>query len=373
MKRICHLTSVHPVFDIRIFHKECISLAKNGFEVTLIAPGQGLPYEKDGVNIFLVNIPVRRLKRMVFITFLMFFSARKTKAEVYHFHDPELMFCGVLLRLTGKKVIFDIHENVRLSFKTKEWVPKILRGLLAVLYFGAERFCLLFFNRLILAEDSYQKFYPIKKSTVVLNYPILKHYDHIDKENEKPLRLVYTGVVHVLKGVWEMLDLVKSLHQQGIKCQMLLVGEVRPERLLIEINEFLRENQLNDIVKLTGRVQFTEVAAFIQNSDIGLSLLKPIPNYYESLPTKIFEYMQFGLPVITNNFPLYKKYIEESGAGICVDISLRDELIGQVVKLLGDKTRIEELGQKGIFAVTTKYNWAMESRKLIKVYNNLLQ
>ena len=132
--KVCHLTSVHPPFDIRIFYKECISLANNGFDVTLIAP-RIESTERMGVKIIPIHLPKNRFKRMLFVTFKMFQLAIKQKAKVYHFHDPELMLCGILLRLSGKKVIFDIHENVRLSLVSKDWLPKWMGKIIGAIYF----------------------------------------------------------------------------------------------------------------------------------------------------------------------------------------------------------------------------------------------
>jgi glycosyltransferase involved in cell wall biosynthesis len=372
MIKICHLTSVHPPFDIRIFHKECISLVNAGYSVTLIALDGEYPYMKNGIQVIQVILPKNRLKRMAVVTFKMFAKADKVGAKVYHFHDPELMFCGVLLRLTGKKVVFDIHENVRLSFKTKEWIPKAFRAISAGIYFLIERFCLLFFNRLILAEESYQKYYPERKSTVVLNYPVYNKIELSDKIFQPPYRFVYAGVVHPMKGIWEMLQLIDELNKKGLNSELILVGEVRPSALTVEIGKYIEENNIKDKVKLIGKVDFTEVSSYLKNAHLGLSILKPIPNYVESLPTKMFEYMQFGLPVITNDFPLYKRYIEESGAGICIDISKIPEMIDLVVKMLNNTQLLEECSRKGIFAVSNKYNWETESRELLNVYRELI-
>jgi glycosyltransferase involved in cell wall biosynthesis len=372
-KKVCHLTSVHPAFDIRIFHKECISLVNAGFEVTLIVNGNEPSYQKQGVDIIPVQLPVSRFRRMLVVTFRFFKAALKTRASVFHFHDPELMPCGVLLRLAGKKVIFDIHENVRLSIKTKEWLPKGLRSLVAGIYFVVEKFCLMFYSQLILAEDSYLKYYPTHKCQVVLNYPVLllgeKKYHPI----ELPIKMVYSGVVHELKGIWEMLFLVKELNRKGIECRLILIGEIRPESLKVEIDAFLEQEQLGSNIEIIGRVDFTEVNEILSRADVGLSLLKPIPNYYESLPTKIFEYMQAGLPVIANNFPLYKKYINQSGAGICVDISNMEQVAEEVATFLSNHTLLEKSRLNGINAVKKWYNWNIESGKLIEMYQNIVK
>ena len=63
MVKICHMTSAHGEEDVRVFQKECISLARAGYEVYLVERGES--YEKQGVHIVGVGeLPISRRKRM---------------------------------------------------------------------------------------------------------------------------------------------------------------------------------------------------------------------------------------------------------------------------------------------------------------------
>ncbi len=369
-KKICHLTSVHPVFDIRIFYKECSSLTKAGYQVKLIAPNCKAE-TKNGVEIVPIKLPISRFKRFLFVTFKMTDQALSQKCDIYHFHDPELMFCGVLLKIFGKKVIFDIHENVRLSFVTKEWIPKPARNILSWFYFILERFALLFFDKLILAEESYQKYYPKRKSNVILNYPLSIENSIAHKEFSPPFRFVYSGVIHELRGIWEMLDLIKFLKDQGENVRLDLIGEIRPSSLKDEIKSYILDNELESIVQILGKVDFSEVGGFLKNGYIGLSLLKPIPNYRESLPTKIFEYMLYGLPVITNDFPLYKRYVADEETGLCLDITDNEMRNRSVLEMLWKPESLAKMSANGIRLTSDKCNWQTQENKLINIYQTL--
>ena len=90
MLKVCHLTSVHPRNDVRIFHKECKSLAAAGYDTTLIvADGIG-DQLLDGVSIKDVGKPSTRISRIFSSTWKVLKAAKKTKADIFHFHDPEL-------------------------------------------------------------------------------------------------------------------------------------------------------------------------------------------------------------------------------------------------------------------------------------------
>lgn len=372
MQTICHLTSVHPPFDIRIFHKQCVSLKDRRYNVKLIAPG----FKKEirnGVEVLPIHLPQKRLKRMLVVSLRMYRSALTAGAELYHFHDPELLLCGILLKISGKKVIFDIHENVRLSFASKSWLPKPLVPIIRFLYYIIERLSFFFFDGLVLAEESYEKYYPGQKSTTVLNYPILKDKESgmLNQEVSDSINLVYAGGISENRGIWEMLNLLKELNKANVNAKLNLVGKVYSPDLLEQIQKFIADNNIKNEIRLTGQIPYYQVKEILKQSHVGLALLKPIPNYKESLPTKIFEYMQYGLPVITNNFPLYKRYVEVDKSGICVDITNFNNEIQNIINLLSDEEKWQELGLNGLESIE-KYNWENEADKLWALYKKLL-
>lgn len=372
MSKVCHLTSVHPPFDIRIFYKECLSLKKLGFEVSLIAPISTLIL-KGGINIIPINLPVSRFKRMLVVNQRMFRLALNTKSELYHFHDPELLLCGILLKVFGKKVIFDIHENVRLSLMSKSWIPRFVQPIVQLLYFLIERFSLLFFDALVLAEDSYLDYYPTRKSEVVLNYPLLKSIPKNVASDDNVIRFIYVGGVSENRGVWEMLHLIKYLDSKNVNCELTIVGQIYSDDLKNSLHEYIIRNKLDTIIRLVGRVDFLEIQKYLVAADIGLALLKPIANYKESLPTKIFEYMQHGLPLITNDFPLYKKYVENNKVGICVDINAIDKELGRMSDFVSNDPLLKNLGENGRIVINEKYNWESQEMKLVKLYHKILE
>jgi hypothetical protein len=134
MQKIAHLTSAHPRDDIRIFHKECVSLSKN-YDVSLVvADGKGYATVK-GVRVLDVGKSNGRLHRMLIATRRVYKKALQLNADVYHAHDPELLPVLSKLKRKGKKVVFDAHEDLpkQVLFKPylKPWSSKIISKTIA--------------------------------------------------------------------------------------------------------------------------------------------------------------------------------------------------------------------------------------------------
>lgn len=136
-RRVVHLTSVHPALDVRIFHRECKSLARAGFEVTIIGP-----YSQDSVadNVRIKAVPAegRRIARSTRAVWRIYREAVRMNADLYHFHDPELIPVGLLLRARGKTVIYDIHEDLPRDIISKRYLPAWSRSLISWIAGGFE-------------------------------------------------------------------------------------------------------------------------------------------------------------------------------------------------------------------------------------------
>lgn len=120
--RIVHLTSVHSALDNRIYYRECLSLAEAGFLVTIIGP-----HSEDIVtnHVQIKAIPAEhgRLARMTRAAWRVYVEALRQDADIYHFHDPELIPAGLLLRAQGKRVVYDIHEDLPKDILSKYYLP----------------------------------------------------------------------------------------------------------------------------------------------------------------------------------------------------------------------------------------------------------
>ena len=135
--KVCHVTSVHKPTDARIFERECTSLTQK-YDVTLIAPNVE-DYESNGVHVRGVYLPQSRIKRQRRLCDVLQ-KMKDVDADVYHFHDPELIPIGLKIKKEGKRIIFDSHEDIPAQILCKTYIPThFLRYLISKYYEIYER------------------------------------------------------------------------------------------------------------------------------------------------------------------------------------------------------------------------------------------
>jgi len=365
--RIVHLTSVHPRYDIRIFRKECMSLAKAGHDVDLVvADGKGNE-KKNGVQIIDAGLkPTSRIKRMVLTGARVYKAARQADADVYHFHDPELLPVGWLLKRKGKKAIYDVHEDVPRQILSKHWISPVFRKPVSAFVEFAETLLARSLSGVVCATPKIEKrFERINKNVATIcNYPILQELYIPDVDWEKKEQAAcYIGGITRTRGLFEMVAAAEFMNGP-----LYIAGPVTNQQ------EYQKAASMSgwSNVRYLGVLDREGVRDLLRRSSVGLVLLQPTPNYYEALPVKMFEYMSASVPVVASDFPLWKEIVEENNCGICVNNKEPKEIAEAVNELLDQPSKASSLGKNGRIAVEGKYSWEKEFAKLKKFLETLL-
>lgn len=367
--KIAVFTSVHRWNDSRIFYKEVMSLCKE-FDVAYHASADFSFKQIGNVKIFGLPQWKRKIDRLKTLL-IIFFRILRSDADYFHFHDPELLIFSFVIALKRKILIFDIHENIKFQLKSKEDLSKLLKLVLPPIYSFFEYFSLKFVKKAILAESSYLKYYKQKKPKVIFNYPILKPVQTNKIANGK---IVYIGNwIEEERGAIKLIESCTILKKQKVNFVLNWVGDFHEgDSLKDRIFDLIDKNDLRGNINFLGRVDYNEIFAIISESNLGFSCLYPVNNFLESYPTKIFEYMMFNVPVICSNFPLWKEIVEVNDCGLTVDPLKPEEIAKAMTFLIENPERAKELGRNGRKAVEEKYNWAIEEKKLLDLYKEIL-
>ena len=365
MKKICHTTSVHTRCDTRIFIRECKSLSKASYDVSLIVADNQGDEIRDGIKIIDVGlINESRFSRMTKTVWNVYKKALETDANIYHFHDTELIPIGLLLKLKGRKVIYDVHEDLPREIEGKPYLKKWIKPIISKSVRSLENFSAKRFNAIITATPFIRnRFQNLNKNCIdINNYPILDEFNVNSKWEDKKKEICYIGSITKVRGITE---LVESL--QYVDIVLNLGGSFSSEDFE---NELKRKKEWSK-VNYSGLLNRKEVSNVLSISKAGIVTFYPLPNHINAQPNKMFEYMSAGIPVIASNFPLWRKIIEENNCGICVNPKNPKEIANAINYLLTHNEEAEMMGKNGRRAVEEIYNWKNEERKLIKIYKGL--
>ncbi len=366
LPKIVHLTSAHPPFDVRIFHRECVSLTQAGYPVVLVAP-HTQDEVRQGVEVRAIQRAKGRLGRMLGTVWAVYKQALAERGDIYHFHDPELIPIGLLLRLQGKKVVYDVHEDVPTDILSKNWIPRPLRGLVAGAMRRLEGLAGHLLNGIVAVTEPIAARFPAHKTILLQNFP---HPQEIAALGHppypaRPPRLLYAGSITAVRGLFEMLSAMQ--HLQDPQVRLTLIGAFAPPGLQAEAEQHPGFRYV-DFLGYKNRPETLELLA---GSRIGLAVLHPIPSFLVSQPTKLYEYMMAGIPFVASDFPLWRDSIGDADCGVFVNPK-DPQAIAQAIRwLLEHPAEAEAMGQRGRQLILKRLNWGVEFTKLTTLYGRL--
>ncbi|MCF8012714.1 MAG: glycosyltransferase, partial [Clostridiales bacterium] len=239
MKNIIHLTTVHTRTDIRIRVKQTASLAgKLAASVALfVQDGKGFEAdESSGVQVVDTGPKFRsRVMRMTLGAWRMLRAVQKARPDVAHFHDPELIPVGLTLKLSGIKVVYDVHEDVPRQILTKYYLPAVFRKPAAWFMEAVEWIAGMCFDAIVPATPKIAMRFPAGKTVVVQNFPILEELvapQPVTYE-QRPPDFAYVGGITRARGAMEMVEASGLVSPD--EARLRLAGAFSPKNLQSEI------------------------------------------------------------------------------------------------------------------------------------------
>lgn len=364
-RKVCHITSAHGRYDVRIFIKQCSSLYNNGYDVTLIVNDIEDDEIINGIRIVSTkHKPKNRVVRFIKSRRKLMNKAIEVNADIYHLHDPDLLAIGNKLKRMGKKVIFDSHEDVPKQIRGKQWIPHAFRNSISKIYAIYEKRSVKKYDAIISVTPHIVERFRLISSNVVMvtNYPIINLEEEIIRNSSKTI-----GFAGGITEQYKHHNILKAIEDMN-NVKYILAGGVSNEYL-----GYLQSFASWDKVEYRGKIPHWEVKDIYINSVMGVAIHEStqIDKRGSLGIIKLFEFMEAKLPVICTNYTLWREIIEEHKCGICVDPNNVDEIRKAIEYILNNPKEAKIMGENGRKAVIEKYNWKIQEEILLKLYERI--
>jgi len=365
--KVCVMTDVHNPDDGRIT-KEIRTLIGAGYEVFYIAPKGA--FNMPDVKYIPIDRSKSRIKRIIMDPKKVLKKAIEIDADVYHFHDPELMPVGYKLKKMGKKVVYDVHENYPEVMKLKNWIPRFIRPVLSYVIRILENFYVKRFDgAVVVTENLFERFSKFTKCVLVPNYIDTEYLNEVKpKSNYKSdrIRFFYMGLMdNKTRSIVEMIEAFKMLRENYENIELNMVGPITDKNLL----KYIEENKIPDLNYIPP-VSRKEVYKLAVQNDVGMMIYRPHGNSIQSSPNKMFEYMYLGLPIIASDFPYWRRILDKGPCALYVDPNDPNDIAEKMEKFIRNEELRRIMGETGKNIIKL-YTWHSVKKDLLKLYKEV--
>jgi hypothetical protein len=352
-----------PVHDTRMFEKMACSLAKNPtYEVFVIGYGKGSSSGHPEVHwIGLGHFPRISWRRWA-ASLRVGWLVLQMRPSLFVIHTHELLGVSVWLRLLGIRTWYDVRENYFHNILYTSAFPKILRGPLACWVRLKEWILSPFISAFSLAEAGYMKEIPfLRKNSLILENKSMISPDF--KPSKKPIgkSLLFSGTLAETTGVLQAIEWTKRLHGLDSSVHLRIIGYCAQASVLRQIKQSIAGF---DFITLEGGdqlVSHSQIIKAIEEADFGWINYPITPVVEHTMPTKLYEYLSLGLPILLVSHAPWMDVCRPYQAAVIIEDQTQPfELLQQMN------------GQTFYIRYATNVHWASEESKLLDSVHALL-
>ncbi len=190
----------------------------------------------------------------------------------------------------------------------------------------------------------------------------------IEKYKNKFL-ILYLGDTHVRRGLQTAISAVEKLKDKIPNIKLVIVGKNTTDVVLKQQVEDLK---LHDFVDFEGWQNVALFQSYILSSAVCISPLHRNLQHDVAYANKIFQYMSLGKSLLVSDAIAQKRLIERINSGLVHQEKDVEDFSDKVLKLFSDEKLRTELGENGKNFVRNEFSWEQTSKKLLHLYDNLL-
>jgi len=366
-KNVCLISSSRNATEHRILSKQAVSLVRAGYRVVIIAVH---PRDENVSGIEIKAVPKfeSRFSRIVRATRFVYREALRQRADIYHFHNLELIPVGWLLKFRGKRVIYDVREDTPADLRDKFWIPRLLRPLIANAVYLVEKLSGRVFDGIVTTTHHISERFPKGKTAVVQNFPLLDETFPADRPYlERAPVVLFIGTIDPPRGV---LDLVEAmgLLPETLDARLVIGGKFETPGMEQEARNKAGWNRTD----YTGWQDREGLLHLLGRARIGVLPFRSAANLNNAQPIKLFEYMLAGIPVLASDLPRQAEIVKDAQCGILVKPNQPQALADAIQWLLEHPVEAQAMGARGREAVLRNYNWSSQARLLLELYHKVI-
>lgn len=299
-------------------------------------------------------------------------QALRQKGSVYHLHNPAMLPVALGLKLWGRKVIYDTHEDFSRRLMLRRWIPRPLRRPACWWVSRAEYLTSRLVDATLVTQpqqvEAFGGWAVLVRNAPSLDPDVRERVEALTPnvcETRSFYRLLYAGSLTRVRGLQCLLDALGQVNDAGVEVRLWLVG---PDDDGVVSD--LKRHTAWRFVDYAGLLSHEEVLARMACADVGLAVLPDVGDHSDARPTKLFEYMAWGLPFVASDFPSWRTFVGEVG-GRWVTPGQPALLADTLQDMLREPEARQVLSTEGR-AFIRHFNWEREQRRLLQVYQDLL-